>query len=480
MPRAIAAGILLRISDDRAGDAAGVDRQDKDCRTLGARLGWPITKVYIENDTSAFKRRKVRLPDGSTGLRVLRPVFRGILDDLVDGAITALIAYDLDRVARDPRDLEDLIDVVETHKRPTAAVTGSLDLSTDSGIAMARVMVALANKSSRDTSRRVARKHLELAEQGKVGGGGIRSYGYARDGLTIVDSEAAIVRELAARVIAGDSLTTLARDLTERGIPTVRAGTRWNARSVHAVVSKGRNAALREHKGEVVGPAVWPAILDQETWHQVKGALGERAKGSTNRLRFWLTGVLICGLCGRPMAGSTIGGGTRPRTRYWCPTPRGGCGKIAIDAQCSEDIAARLIVAYLSRPDVLADLAAATSHENAQQARKDAADDEAQLAELAGMWGRRKITTKEYLAARGPVEDRLSRSKAVMRASTPPGVRALLAAVDITQAWARLTDPHDRREVARIVFPNGIAVQPAKPRTFTFDETRLVPGWRTP
>jgi Recombinase len=54
--------------------------------------------------------------------------------------------------------------------------------------------------------------------------------------VTIVDSEAAIIRELAERIIAGETLSALARDLTERGIPTVQAGTRWNARSVHSVV----------------------------------------------------------------------------------------------------------------------------------------------------------------------------------------------------------------------------------------------------
>ncbi len=416
------------------------------------------------------------MPDGTVKLRVVRPVFRRLLDDLASGTITGLVAYDLDRIARDPRDLEDLIDVIEGRQHvPVRTVTGGTDLSNDNGIMMARIMVGIANKSSRDTSRRVERKHLELAEQGRVGGGGIRSYGYARDGLAIVDSEAAIIRELAERVIAGDSLSTLAADLTARKIPTVLAGTRWNARSVHSVVSKGRNAGLREHKGEVVGPAVWPAIIDQETWQQVKGALADRAAGSTNTLRFWLTGVLICSLCGRPLIGSTIGGGTRPRTRYWCATPRGGCGKIAVDAAGSEDIAGRLIVAYLSRPDVLADLAAATSHGNARQARRDAADDETQLAELAAMWGARKVTTKEYLAARKPIEGRLARSKAIMRASTPPGVRALLSSVDITTAWDRLTAPHDRREVARIVFPHGITVRPAKLRTFTFDPNRLVP-----
>ena len=387
MPRAIAAGIYVRISDDRLGDSAGVGRQEQDCRALAARQGWTVSEVYAENDTSAFKRKRLRMPDGTVKLRVVRPVFRRLLDDLASGTITGLVAYDLDRIARDPRDLEDLIDVIEGRQHvPVRTVTGGTDLSNDNGIMMARIMVGIANKSSRDTSRRVERKHLELAEQGRVGGGGIRSYGYARDGLAIVDSEAAIIRELAERVIAGDSLSTLAADLTARKIPTVLAGTEWNARSVHSVVSKGRNAGLREHKGEVVGPAVWPAIINQETWQQVKGALANRAAGSTNTLRFWLTGVLICSLCGRPLIGSTIGGGTRPRTRYWCATPRGGCGKIAVDAAGSEDIAGRLIVAYLSRPDVLANLAAATSHGNARQARRDAADDETQLAELAAMW----------------------------------------------------------------------------------------------
>jgi DNA invertase Pin-like site-specific DNA recombinase len=165
MPRAIAAGAYVRISDDRAGDAAGVGRQEADCRALAERRGWTVADVYTENDTSAFKRRKVRLPDGSTALRVDRPAFRKLLADLSSGAVGALVAYDLDRIARDPRDLEDLIDVVETHKIPTAAVTGSLDLSNDSGVTMARIAVAIANKSSRDTSRRVARKHLELADR---------------------------------------------------------------------------------------------------------------------------------------------------------------------------------------------------------------------------------------------------------------------------------------------------------------------------
>ncbi|MBA3311299.1 MAG: recombinase family protein, partial [Nocardioidaceae bacterium] len=106
------AAILVRISDDRAGEAAGVGRQEKDARALADRLGWQVGEVIIENDVSAYKRRTVTLPDGSAALRVVRPGFRRLLELLALGQVDGLIAYDLDRVARDPRDLEDLIDVV--------------------------------------------------------------------------------------------------------------------------------------------------------------------------------------------------------------------------------------------------------------------------------------------------------------------------------------------------------------------------------
>src|SRR4051812_2392760 len=184
------AGIYVRISEDKAADAAGVARQETDCRALAERKGWDVAEVYIENDTSAFKRRKVRLPDGSTALRVVRPAFRRLLDDIASGAVTALVAYDLDRVARQPRDLEDLIDAVELTGTPTTAVTGDVDLSSDNGIFMARMLVNVANKSSKDTARRVSRKQLEIAEAGRYSGGGIRPFGYDRDGITVSEAEA--------------------------------------------------------------------------------------------------------------------------------------------------------------------------------------------------------------------------------------------------------------------------------------------------
>jgi DNA invertase Pin-like site-specific DNA recombinase len=44
-------------------------------------------------------------------------------------------------------------------------VTGNIDLRTSNGRAMARVLVAMANKSREDTARRVARARLQVAQE---------------------------------------------------------------------------------------------------------------------------------------------------------------------------------------------------------------------------------------------------------------------------------------------------------------------------
>ncbi|MFI9358036.1 hypothetical protein [Streptomyces lydicus] len=59
-------GAYLRISSDHFGLEAGVDRQLEDAEDTRSRLRWgSFAKVYRENDTSAFKKRKVIKPDGS-------------------------------------------------------------------------------------------------------------------------------------------------------------------------------------------------------------------------------------------------------------------------------------------------------------------------------------------------------------------------------------------------------------------------------
>jgi DNA invertase Pin-like site-specific DNA recombinase len=201
-------GAYLRISSDRFGLEAGVERQNDDAEDTRARLGWaPFAKTYRENDTSAFKKRKVIRPDGSIDWVVMRPKFRQLLADLSTGVIDGVIFYDLDRLVRQPRDLEDLIDIVEYVQHPVIGATGGrMNLINDSDRHMARMMCVMALKSSEDTARRVARMHLAAAQQGKIQGR--IAYGWVRSGPDKgrhLPDEAAVVRALFAGCLIGET-----------------------------------------------------------------------------------------------------------------------------------------------------------------------------------------------------------------------------------------------------------------------------------
>src|SRR5687768_3557285 len=113
-------------------DIKGRDEQTKDCRGYVEGRKGNYVYTYEAPDTSAYKRKRVRLPDGRMAYRVVRPVFEGALEDLKRGLtpdgqrLDGLIVYDSDRLTRDNRHLEDCIEVVEHFGRPILDITGTL------------------------------------------------------------------------------------------------------------------------------------------------------------------------------------------------------------------------------------------------------------------------------------------------------------------------------------------------------------------
>lgn len=450
-------GLLVRISLDRDDVRAGVQRQEDDGRALAARRGDEVAQVYVENDTSAYKRRKVTLPDGRRELRVVRPEFRRALADLHDGVIDVLICYDLDRMVRDPRDLEDLIDVCEQTGRTAVSVTGSLQLTNNAGITMARVGVAMANQSSRDTARRVSRARESAAAAGRWSGGGRRAYGLTADRTSVVAEEAQVLVDAASAILAGHSLNSIARGLNDRGVPTA-SGATWAGVHLRSALTKPAVAGLLVYRGEVVGDAPWAAILDRATWEQVCDELSSRTPRATNVLRFWLSGVLICSKCGAPLRGNG--------DYYWCgngynaSTGQRGCGSIRIKCAPTEQAIAALILAKIPTLRV-------SSADTVQNVAGDATQDDTQLAELAEMWGAREISLAEYRAARAKILERTAQARP--RVTVPSWAKSLTE-----ETWEELT-PAGRRRIASALL-EGVVVLPSPHRRWSTE--RLEIHWR--
>ena len=267
MPRA--AAIYAQISHDPEGDQLGVKRQIADCQVFAAGRGWPVAEVYVHDDRSAYSGKP-------------RPEYRRMLADIADGAIDAVVVWHLDRLHRQPRELEEFFEVCDAAgMRSMASISGDIDLSTHDGRFLARILGAVARKESDDKSRRIARKHLEMAQAGKSTGGGTRPW-YRSDRLTVEPTEAAATREAAARIRAGDSLRGLASDWNARGLRTV-TGRDWSAQVLRRMLTSARLSGQRSLHGEIVAGAEWEPILTAEDT-ATSGDLDNPRRSSTSRV----------------------------------------------------------------------------------------------------------------------------------------------------------------------------------------------------
>ncbi|AIR99566.1 recombinase family protein [Streptomyces glaucescens] len=342
-------GIYTRISRDDEGDAFGVARQQQDCERLADLRSWQPVKVYEDNDVSAFKRN------------VVRDEFELMLQDLRAGLIDGIVAYDLDRLARQPKDLERLIEIYDERPRlEFATVTNDINIGTPDGRTMARIMVAFANKSSHDSSRRIQRKHLELAQQGKDSGGPA-PYGWRKDDRTKVDPEAAkAILEAQREILAGVRIGTIRTRWQEQGLGNPREGTKRMAHHhVEHILTNPRLVGYRTYHGEILygedGQPVkgeWEPINTLAEWEAVCAVIAERKQarpGKSLARKYLLSGIARCGLCKTKIRGQ-INQRWKPESKaarftYQCSVVNGGCGKVARTGEPVDRLIAQLVLA---------------------------------------------------------------------------------------------------------------------------------------
>ena len=116
-------------------------------------------------------------------------------------------------------------------------------------------------------------------------------------------AEKELIEETATRVLRGESLRSIAMDWNERGVKTVGGGT-WQGSMIRRVLMSPRIADLKEHRGEIVGKATWPAIIDRATHDRLVGLLGDESRRPANYGRprvHPLAGLLYFGSCGGPL-----------------------------------------------------------------------------------------------------------------------------------------------------------------------------------
>lgn len=460
--REITAGIYARISQDDQGDMLGVRRQERDARELVERKGWTVAEVFIDDDVSAWTGRK-------------RPAYERMLKAIEAGQITAVAVYDLDRLHRQPRDLERFFDVCDrAGVRDLASVAGDVDLASSDGRMLARIMGAVAAKSSDDTSRRIKRKLEDLAAEGRHVGP--RPFGYAPDGVTIIEAEAAALRQGAEAVLAGASLADIARAWNAAKVTTSRrAVSGWSGSTVKQVLTGPHQAGLRRHRGEIIGNGAWPGIFTRAEHERLVAALDgprQRKPGRTSLL----TGLVRCGVCGEKMA---RGVASRGRSVWRCHGRPGypNCGRLMVAALPIEALITEAVLVALDGPEFGQMMSGAGFDDEDAAAADELAVVEGRLLELAETFAAGEIDKAEWMRARQGLEARVTAARAVLRRRERSGaLAAYVGPGALREAWPGL-DENRRRAVITAVIDH-VTITPAARQGPRFDPNRVDVTWR--
>lgn len=461
------AALYLRQSVDLEDTGLAIARQRKDCLELCAARGWPTPTEYTDNNISATNRAKPR------------PAYRRMLDDIRAGKIDAVIAWDLDRLYRQPIELEELIDLADEHRLRLATVSGDADLSTDAGRLFARIKGAAARGEMERKSARQRNAAKQRAEMG-LPWGPRRPFGYQADRVTINPTEADLLRHAYADFLSGKPLAAIARDWNDAKITTT-TGKPWTGVALHQLMRNPRNAALRAYhhrrdgkpaRMEIVGPAAWDPIVDEGTWRAAVARFTDPARrtgGGSNSPRYLLTGIARCGVCDD---GTTVRKGQRPKDKvafYMCPKSH-----LSRTAEYVENVVIAHVITRLQRADAR-ELLVDDDREDINELRAQADELRSRMNTLAVEFADGELSATQLRAANDRIKARLQVVESQMaHFDRAPLLTELITATDTYATW-KMLPLHRQRAVIDALCTVTIERSPKGPR---FDPSSVRVEWR--
>lgn len=361
------AAVYSRVSTEgQEQDGSSLETQERACRAFAAERGYVVaaTHIYREVETGKYLWERPKL----TALR----------EAMATGAIQVAIVYDPDRLSRRQIHLGVLLDEAERFRARWEFVRGDVDRS-PVGVFMLSARAFAAELEREQIRERTTRAMRERVRRG-LPASGAAPYGYQwnddKTGWRPVAAEAAVVRQVFARLLGGVSVHQLVTDL--QGIPTRRGGL-WRVSTLllmlHNPAYAGRAVAnrwaptekrgvMRERPSEewidlpaglapaLVTPADWAAAQRQLTINRDRAA-----RNNPQPDLYLLRGFVYCGACGGRLQALRWGRGPlESRTRAYCCQRNQGPTRIhceaaaRIQAQELDEPVWRAVARYLRDP----------------------------------------------------------------------------------------------------------------------------------
>jgi DNA invertase Pin-like site-specific DNA recombinase len=468
-------GELEKIEDQHADNHKVINR-------VGGVLG-----LELSDGLSAWKR----------GVR--RPDWERLLERVRSGASDGCVVWHTDRLFRQPRDLETLIDLAENGYKVFSA-HGERDLADPDDRFILRIEVAHAARSSDDTSRRLKRRFETFRGQGRETGGP-RRFGFAGKDVAwspgegesnadrpevsaeLVARERDAIRDGVKLLLSEEGSARKVVDLwNEVGIRTA-AGREWVHATVSATLQRPALGGYVVHAGAIVGRLDGEPILDQRTFDRLQALFAGRKRGRVAGTSYVGTGILRCGVCGTKMTARTTKDklhkdGT-PRAAYFCAKQRRGCGTVFIDRRAVDAELLAFTVKRLSDERHASQVSALRSQVNERLAavRKEIKEVEKLQQALSDRVGHRRMSLDAFDIANEPLSADLTRlivERDTLAADTAAGPTEAASVATLEADWTSGDIAEQRGMLTKAIGVDKLTVSPgSRAGKRVFDRTRL-------
>ena len=301
------AALYARVSSDRQDVDLSVSAQLRALKEYAKANGYSVAREYIDEAESG------RVAD--------RPQFREMIEEggKPKAPFDVILVW---KFSRFTRKREHAVAFKSQLRRKGIRVVSITEHADDSptGKLMEAIIESVDEFYSENLAQEVVRGMREAASRGFFLAS-IAPFGYKRvkvsDGakerptLEVDPTTAPVVKEIFESSLSGNGLKEICKTLNGRGI--TNKGKRWNKGGLHYLLTNeaytgaavwGRTSKGQKAQDPVRVEGAWPALVSRELFDDVQQAMRDRAPKVQRPARvgskFLLSGLLKCGVCGRP------------------------------------------------------------------------------------------------------------------------------------------------------------------------------------
>lgn len=307
------AGLYIRVSTERqVREGYSVSAQKENLSKFAKQQGWKIFDIYAD--------------EGISGKNIKdRPEVKRLIEDIKQKRVDVVVLYKFDRLTRDSKDTEDIIELIQQFGIQVFTLGGgTVDVTTATGRFAIRINGAVAQLEREQTIERVKFAFEEKVKQGYTLASATTCYGYNRKKhekeQTINQAEARVVKRIFKMYLAGRTFTEISNVLNAEKIPTKMAGrvrkirgtdetytinSVWQPKTVRLILNNPTYIGkVRYHMNEedgFIADGQHKPIISQKQWDEVQVKLSKIKRTYRTNLPkedVYYCGTLVCGVCG--------------------------------------------------------------------------------------------------------------------------------------------------------------------------------------